>query len=102
MEYEAGDKLTFDIYHTPDVMYHWYRLWAEKYPDITELYEVAKSFEGRPILQMTITNKKTGKHTDKPAAYFEGGRHGGEVTASEAVFWLTQHLLIIMAKIQNH
>jgi hypothetical protein len=93
VQYQPGENLTFDIYHTPDVMYHWYRLWAEKYPDITELYEVAKSFEGRPILQMTITNKKTGKHTDKPAAYFEGGRHGGEVTASEAVFWLTQHLL---------
>jgi len=93
VEYEPGEKLTFDIYHTPDVMYHWYRLWAERYPEITELYEVAKSFEGRPILQMTITNKKTGKHTDKPAAYFEGGRHGGEVTASEAVFWLTNHLL---------
>lgn len=93
VQYQPGEILTFDIYHTPDVMYHWYRLWAEKYPDITELYEVARSFEGRPILQMTITNKKTGKHTDKPAAYFEGGRHGGEVTASEAVFWLTQHLL---------
>ncbi|MCH6201885.1 M14 family metallopeptidase [Aquiflexum sp. LQ15W] len=93
VQYTPGEKLTFDIYHTPDVMYHWYKLWAEKYPDITELYEVAKSYEGRPILQMTITNKKTGKHTDKPAAYFEGGRHGGEVTASEAVFWLTQHLL---------
>ena len=93
VQYAPGEKLTFDIYHTPDVMYHWYKLWAEKYPEITELYEVAKSYEGRPILQMTITNKKTGKHTDKPAAYFEGGRHGGEVTASEAVFWLTQHLL---------
>ncbi len=93
VQYQPGDILTFDLYHTPDVMYHWYRLWAEKYPDITELYEVARSFEGRPILQMTITNKKTGKHTNKPAAYFEGGRHGGEVTASEAVFWLTQHLL---------
>ncbi len=93
VEYTPGDKLTFDIYHTPDVMYHWYKVWAEKYPDITELYEVAKSFEGRPILQMTITNKKTGKHTDKAAAYFEGGRHGGEVTSSESVLWLTQHLL---------
>jgi hypothetical protein len=93
VQYTPSEKLTFDIYHTPDVMYHWYKLWAKKYPEITELYEVAKSYEGRPILQMTITNKKTGKHTDKPAAYFEGGRHGGEVTASEAVFWLTQHLL---------
>ncbi len=93
VEYTAKEKLTFDIYHTPDVMYHWYTLWAEKYPEITDLYEVDKSFEGRPILQMTITNKKTGKDTDKPAAYFEGGRHGGEVTSSESVLWLTQHLL---------
>ena len=80
VEYKAGEKLTFDLYHTPDVKYAWYRKWAEKYPEITDLYEVAKSFEGRPILQMTITNKKTGKHTEKPAAYFEGGRHSGEVT----------------------
>lgn len=93
VEYEPKEKLTFDIYHTPDVMYHWYRQWAEQYPEITELYEVARSFEGRPILQMTITNKKTGKHTDKPAAYFEGGRHGGEVTSSESVLWLTKYLL---------
>lgn len=93
VEYKPGEKLTFDIYHTPDVMYHWYRKWAQEYPDITDLYEVARSFEGRPILQMTITNKKTGKHTDKPAAYFEGGRHGGEVTSSESVLWLTKHIL---------
>jgi hypothetical protein len=93
VEYTPGKNLNFDIYHTPDVMYHWYRLWAEKYPDITHLYEVDRTFEGRPIYQMTITNKKTGKDTDKPAAYFEGGRHGGEVTSSEAVLWLTQHLL---------
>ncbi|HET8865132.1 MAG TPA: M14 family metallopeptidase [Gracilimonas sp.] len=93
VEYEAGDELTFDTYHTVDVMYAWYKKWAEQYPDIVELYEVAKSFEGRPILQMTITNKETGKDTDKPAAYFEGGRHSGEITSSESILWLTQHLL---------
>ncbi|MEZ4904781.1 MAG: M14 family metallopeptidase [Spirosomataceae bacterium] len=93
VEYTPTDKLTFEVYHTPDVMYHWYRQWATQYPNIVEVYEVAKSYEGRPILQMTLTNKKTGKHTDKPAAYFEGGRHSGEVTSSDAVLWLTQHLL---------
>ncbi len=93
VEYTPGDKLNFDKYHTVDVMYHWYIKWAEEFPDIVELYEVAKSLEGRPILQMTITNKKTGKDTDKPAAYFEGGRHSGEITASESILWLTQHLL---------
>lgn len=93
VEYEAGNQLTFDRYHTPDVMYAWCRKWAAQYPDLVSLYEVARSYEGRPILQLTLTNRKTGKHTDKPAAYFEGGRHSGEVTSSEAVLWLAKHLL---------
>ena len=93
VEYVAGDRLTFDRYHTVDVMYTWLRRWAERYPTIVELYEVGKSFEGRPILQVTLTNKSTGKATDKPAAFFEGGRHSGEITSSESVLWLIQHLV---------
>ncbi len=91
--YEPGEEISFDGYHTVDVMYHWYKTWAEEFPEITDLYEVTRSFEGRPILQMTITNKETGKDTDKPAAYFEGGRHSGEITSSESILWLTHHLL---------
>ncbi len=91
--YEANDELTFDGYHTVDAMNTWYKRWAEQYPDIVDLYQVATSFEGRPILQMTITNKSTGKDTDKPAAYFEGGRHSGEITSSESILWLTHHIL---------
>lgn len=93
VEYTPTEQLTFDTYHTADVMYHWYKLWAEQYPNLVDLYQVATSFEGRPILQMTITNKETGKDTDKPAAYFEGGRHSGEITSSESILWLTKHLL---------
>lgn len=93
VEYVPGETLNFDKYHTVDVMYHWYQKWAAQFPDLVDLYVVAESFEGRPILQMTLTNKKTGKDTDKPAAYFEGGRHSGEITASESILWMTQHLL---------
>lgn len=93
VEYTPGDKLTFDTYHTVDVMYHWYEKWANQFPEIVDLYVIEHSFEGRPIYQMTVTNKKTGKDTNKPAAYFEGGRHSGEITSSESILWLTQHLL---------
>jgi hypothetical protein len=93
VEYVAGETLTFDKYHTVDVMYTWMERWAEQYPDIMDLYQVETSFEGRPILQVTITDKSTGKDTDKPAAFFEGGRHSGEVTSSESVLWLMKHLL---------
>ena len=93
VEYTPQEKLTFDKYHTVDVMYHWYEKWAMQFPEIVDLYVVGESFEGRPIYQMTVTKKKTGKDTDKPAAYFEGGRHSGEITSSESILWLTQHLL---------
>jgi hypothetical protein len=93
VQYIASDSLTFDIYHSSDVVYCWMKRWAEKFPELIDLYETGKSFEGRPIFQMTITNKKTGKDTDKPAAFFEGGRHSGEVTASESVLYLTKFLL---------
>ncbi len=93
VEYEAGDVLAFDRYHTQEVMYTWLKRWAEEYPNLVELYEVGRSFEGRPILQVTLTNKETGAATDKPAAFFEGGRHSGEVTSSESILWLMQHLL---------
>jgi hypothetical protein len=93
VEYEAGETLTFDRYHTVDVVYAWLRRWNEEYPELVELYEVGRSFEGRPILQVTLTSEATGSDLDKPAAFFEGGRHSGEITSSESVLWLIQHLL---------
>jgi hypothetical protein len=93
VQYVAGDSLKFNQYHSLDVIYIWLKKWADKYPELIDLYEVGKSFEGRPILQMSLTNKKTGNNTDKPAAFFEGGRHSGEVTGTESVLWLTRYLL---------
>ncbi|HOW09635.1 MAG TPA: M14 family metallopeptidase [Bacteroidales bacterium] len=93
VQYEAGDSLTFNRYHSLDVIYSWLEKWEKEYPDLVSLYDVGLSYEGRPILQMTVTNKKTGKDTDKPAAFFEGGRHSGEVTGSECVMWMARYLL---------
>jgi hypothetical protein len=93
VQYVAGDSLTFDKFHSQDVIYKWLDRWAARFPDLIDLYEVGKSFEGRPIIQMTLTNKKTGKDTDKPAAFFEGGRHSGEITGTESVLWLAKYLL---------
>ena len=93
VQYTPTPQLTFDKFHSADVVYYHMERFAKQYPDLVELYEVANSFEGRPILQMTINNKKTGKATDKPAAFFEGNRHSGEVTSTESMMWLMQYLL---------
>ncbi|MFN8241348.1 MAG: M14 family zinc carboxypeptidase [Bacteroidales bacterium] len=93
VEYKAGDSLTFDRYHTSDVVYEWLRRWTARYPDLLEMYEVGRSYENRPVYQVTLTNKKTGADTEKPAAFFEGGRHSGEVTAVETVMWMLKYFL---------
>ena len=93
VQYEPTETLTFDKYHSANVVYHWMHKWAEKYPDLVDIYVVGHSWEGRPIWQITVTNKKTGKATDKPAAFFEGSRHSGEVSATEATLWMAQFLI---------
>ncbi len=85
--------MDFLHYHTREEIEWWMHKWADEHPEFVDLYEVGTSFGGVPILQMTLTNKSTGRHADKPAAFFEGGRHSGEITSTESVLWLMWHLI---------
>jgi hypothetical protein len=89
---EAGEA-DFQHYHTIEEALALLQKWAKAYPDLVELYSVGKSFEGRDIWQLTITNRKTGKDTDKPAFFLEGGRHAGEITGVETVLYFINHVL---------
>lgn len=80
-------------YHTYEESIELLKAWAAAYPDLVDLYSVGKSLEGREIWQITITNKKTGKHTDKPALFIEGGRHSGEISGVEATLYFAHELL---------
>ncbi len=85
--------MDFKHYHTSEEIEWWMRKWAADYPNLVSLYQVGESFGGRAIWQMTITNKSTGRDTDKPAAFFEGGRHSGEITSTESAFYLAWYVL---------
>jgi hypothetical protein len=86
-------QVDWQHYHTNDEINAFMRQWADRFPDIVSLYTVGNSFGGVPIWQLTLTNRKTGKDTDKPAAFFEGGRHSGEITATESAFYLAWYLI---------
>ena len=86
-------EMDFAHYHTYDEVNAFLRKWASEYANLVDLYSVGKSFEGRDIWQITITNKSTGKDTDKPAMFIEGNRHSGEVTAAESALWFAWHIL---------
>jgi hypothetical protein len=86
-------QMDFKHYHTSWEVEWWMKKWAEQYPDLVDLYEVGASFGGRTLWQLTITNKKTGRHSDKPAAFFEGGRHSGEISGTESTLYLAWYVL---------
>jgi hypothetical protein len=90
---KTAGQLDFLHYHAYDEVNAFLRKWAAEYPNLVDLYSVGKSFEGRDIWQITITNKATGKDTDKPAMFIEGNRHSGEVTAAECALWFADHIL---------
>ncbi len=85
--------MDFGHYHANDEVNAFLAQWAKEYPQLVDLYSVGKSFEGRDIMQITVTNKATGKDTDKPAMFIEGNRHSGEVTAAESALWFAWHIL---------
>ncbi len=86
-------ELDFKHYHTYDEIIYFLKKWAKEYPDLIDLYVEGKSFEGRDIYQLTLTNKKKGKDIDKPAMAIDANRHSGEVTAAESAFWMLWFML---------
>ncbi|MDE2147030.1 MAG: carboxypeptidase [Burkholderiales bacterium] len=63
--------------------------YAEAAPALVRLSSLGKSFEGRDIWLLTITNTATGADTDKPAFWVDGNIHAAELTAGTAcLYWL--------------
>jgi hypothetical protein len=85
--------MDFKHYHKYTEMVEFFKKWEKQYPNLIDLYVVTQSFGGVDIYQMTVTNKKTGRATDKPAMYIEGNRHAGEVTAGESALWMLNYML---------
>ena len=63
------------------------------FPELTELYSIGKSLQGRNLWVMEVTAEITGPAREKPALYLDGGIHSGELTASQVALYAVGHLL---------
>ena len=66
---------------------------ARKYPQLCKLYSIGKSYEGRDIYCLELTNSKTGIACEKPGYYLDGNTHASEVTGSMACLYTVDWLL---------
>ncbi len=67
--------------------------WQAAFPGLTRIYPIGKTYEGREILCMEITNHATGCADDKPAYYIDANFHAGEVTGSAVALYTIHYLL---------
>ena len=67
--------------------------WAAAYPGLTELYSIGETLEGTPLMVLEITNKGTGPAADKPAYYYDGNIHAGELTGAEVALHFAHFVL---------
>ena len=62
-------------------------------PQLVGLRSIGKSWEGREIWLLSVTNTGTGDDADKPALWVDGNIHAAELTASTACLYWLHHLV---------
>jgi hypothetical protein len=66
---------------------------AAAYPNLCTLESIGKSYEGRDLWAVTITNRETGNDAEKPAMYIDAAIHANEIQAVEVALYTAWYLL---------
>lgn len=80
--------ISFDKYYRYDDLTRIVNEFAEEYPDLVTLESIGKTYEGRDIWILAITNKDTGDASEKPAVWVDANIHASEVSGSSAALHL--------------
>jgi murein tripeptide amidase MpaA len=84
--------LRFDrFYRYAELVAH-LQAFATRRPDLFAVESIGRSYEGREIHLVTVTNRATGTAGDKPAFWVDGNIHAGELAASTACLCLLKVL----------
>ena len=86
-------KVTYDTYLRYEELTPILHALADDNPGLCRVESIGKSYEGRKIWLMELTNAETGPAAEKPAFWVAGNTHAGEVTGSMAALYLIETLL---------
>jgi hypothetical protein len=81
-----------EYFRYDDLTSHLQRL-AAAYPNLASLISLGKSWRGRNIWCMTLTNSATGTDVSKPAFYIDAHIHAEEVATSHTALYTIWYLL---------
>lgn len=90
---ENGMHPKWDKFHTSNEANTLLESWSKAFPELTNLFSIGNTIKGSPLMVLEITNKKTGKADSKPAYYYDGNIHAGELTGAEVALHYAWYLL---------
>jgi Zinc carboxypeptidase len=65
---------------------------AAAHPELIQVSSIGKSFQGRDMWLLTVTDFKKGKPEEKPAFYIDGNIHSNEIQGTEMALYTAWYL----------
>ncbi len=77
-------EIHFDRYYRYEELTQLLMAFDAEYAGLVQLQSLGKSYEGRDIWMIAVTNEATGPASEKPALWVDGNIHASEVSPSTA------------------
>lgn len=85
-------EIAFNRYYTYEGLVDNMKKIAAAHPDIAKIESIGKSYEGRDMMTLTITDFSTGPDTDKPGMWIDGNIHSNEIQGGEFALYAAWYL----------
>jgi len=85
-------QASWNKYYTYDGITELCKKLAKEYPDLVTKESAGKSFQGREIIALTISDKKAGNPDYKPGFYIDGNIHSNEIQGTEMALYTAWYL----------
>lgn len=73
---------------------------AAAHPDLVKVSSIGKSYQGREMWMLTVTDFKKGKPEEKPAFYMDGNIHSNEIQGTEMAMYTAWYLAESFASVE--
>ena len=85
-------NINWNRYYTYEGLTHLCQEIASAYPGLAKLESIGKSYQGRDLWALTVTDFKHGNASEKPGFYIDGNIHSNEIQGSEIAMYTAWYL----------
>ncbi len=85
-------QISWNRYYTAEGLGALAKKLADAHPNLVKLSSIGKSYEGRDLWCLSITDYNTGEEMEKPGFYIDGNIHSNEIQGAEFAMYTAWYL----------